>query len=53
VEPVVGVARRNADAINRMEMSKEKQYWENEDEDEDEDEDLQLPGIREIASAPF
>jgi len=34
-----------------MEMSKEKQYLENEDEDEDED--LQLPGIREIASAPF
>jgi hypothetical protein len=51
VEPVVGVARRNGDAINGMEMSKEKQYLENEDEDEDED--LQLPGIREIASAPF
>jgi len=51
VEPVVGVARRNGDPINRMEMSKEKQYLENEDEDEDED--LQLPGIREIASAPF
>lgn len=53
MEPVVGVARRNGDPINRMEMSKEKQYLENEDEDEDEDEDLQLPGIREIASAPF
>ncbi|KAJ6991160.1 hypothetical protein NC653_019384 [Populus alba x Populus x berolinensis] len=50
-EPVVGVARRNGDAINGMEMSKEKQYLE--DEDEDEDEDLQLPGIRETASAPF
>ena len=45
----MGVARRNGDAINGMEMSKEKQYLENEDEDED----LQLPGIREIASAPF
>lgn len=45
----MGVARRNGDAINGMEMSKEKQYL----EDEDEDEDLQLPGIRDIASAPF
>ncbi|KAJ6908344.1 hypothetical protein NC651_018696 [Populus alba x Populus x berolinensis] len=51
VEPVVGVARRNGDAINGMEMSKEKQYLENEEEDEDED--LQLPGIRDTASAPF
>ncbi|KAJ6677830.1 hypothetical protein OIU85_008413 [Salix viminalis] len=52
LEPVVGVARRNGSAVNWMEMmSEEEQYLENEDEDEDDD--VELPGIRDIASAPF
>ena len=48
----MGVARRNGGAVNWMEMmGEEEQYLKNEDEDEDDD--VELPGIRDIASAPF